>query len=138
VRSSIRYRSISSVNGSRRSGIFSQRLVGLFQFARVARVRTSAEFGDAEKVFGDSCRFDGTARNRVAGGQVHGIQGHLPDAALDREMFEGHVALELHIQTKGKPMDTVGSKCPNFFGRFGGDTQRPENSVDARSDVNFS
>jgi hypothetical protein len=108
----------------------------LFQFARVERVRTSAEFGDAEEVFGDGCRFDRTARNRVAGGQVHGIQGHLPDTALDREMFKGHVALELQIQTKGKPVDTVGSKCPKFFGGFGGVTQRPENSVDARSDVN--
>jgi hypothetical protein len=52
--------------------------------------------------------------------EMHGVQGHLPDAALDRDMFEGHVAFKFHIQTKGEPMDTVGSKCPKFFGRFGG------------------
>jgi hypothetical protein len=93
----------------------------LFQFTGVtARVRTSAEFGDAEEVFGNSGRFDGTARDRVSGSQMHGVQGHLSDAALDRDMFEGHVAFKFHIQTKGEPMDTVGSKCPKFFGRFGG------------------
>ncbi len=40
------------------------------------------------------------------------------------------------IQTKSEPVDTVGSKCPNVFGRFGGAAHGPENSVDARSDVN--
>jgi hypothetical protein len=111
----------------------------LFEFARIAWIGTSAKLAILRRyleIFGDSGCFDGAARNGVAGGQMEGIQGHLPDAALDRKMLEGHVALEFHIQTKGEPMDTVGSKCPKLFGRFGGTAQCPENSIDARSDVN--
>ncbi len=110
--------------------------MGLLQLARIPGVGAGTKFCDAEEEFSDGYGFDGAARNGVASGQRDSVQGHLPDAALDREMFKGHVALELHIQTKGEPVDTVGSKCPKFFGRFGGAAQRPENSVDARSDVN--
>ncbi len=69
---------------------------------------------------------------------MDGVQGQLPDAALDREKFESHVAFKFHIQTKDKPVDTVGSKCPKFFGRLiGGAAHSPENSVDFRSGVNL-
>jgi hypothetical protein len=55
----------------------------------------------------------------------------------DWEVFERHVFIEIHILTKGEPMDTVGSKCPKLFGRLGGTTHRPQNSIDSRSDVNL-
>ncbi len=110
--------------------------VGLLELARIPRVGTSTEFSDATNVFLDSSSFDGAARNGVSGGQMDGIQGELPIAPLNGEVFERHVAVEFHIQTKDEPVDTVGSKCPKFFGSFGGAAQCPENSIDSRSDVN--
>jgi hypothetical protein len=67
-------------------------LYWLVLFARIAKVGTCTELGNAEEVFDDGCRSDGPAKKGVTHGQMDGVEGQPPDAALmDGEIFKHHV-----------------------------------------------
>jgi hypothetical protein len=95
-------------------------LAELVVLARVAGCTAHAKLGEAEQVLFHCAGLDGSAGDRLATGQMGRVNSGLHDGAAFCHSREAQVILELHIETKSEPVQTVGSKCPKVFGRLGG------------------